>query len=199
MVCQNCSKEIDQDSSFCKHCGTSMNVCQICKKELDVDSKFCKHCGAAREATSLTRNTYTTVNAEASADIAPTELDAKEEVKGRNNPLALLFVVAIMISILYVALNPGVLDSIATYRPDSVSSSKSAKITLAEYNQIDMGMTYDRVKSIVGSAGEELTRTQIAGYTTFIVVWEGVGGNGANANVTFQNGEAIAKAQIGLK
>jgi len=176
-----------------------MNVCQICKKELDVDSKFCKHCGAAREATSLTRNTYTTVNAEASADIAPTELDAKEEVKGRNNPLALLFVVAIMISILYVALNPGVLDSIATYRPDSVSSSKSAKITLAEYNQIDMGMTYDRVKSIVGSAGEELTRTQIAGYTTFIVVWEGVGGNGANANVTFQNGEAIAKAQIGLK
>lgn len=199
MVCQNCSKEIDQDSSFCKHCGTSTNVCQICKKELDVDSKFCKHCGAAREATSLTRNTYASVNVEASADIAPTELDAKEEVKGRNNPLALFVVFAIMFGILIVAANPGLLDSIATYRPDSVSSSKSAKITLAEYNQIDMGMTYDRVKSIVGSSGEELTRTQIAGYTTFIVVWEGAGSNGANANVTFQNGEAIAKAQIGLK
>lgn len=49
MKCQNCNKEIDNDSNFCKYCGTKVvkaNVCPNCGSEhLPKDAKFCPDCG----------------------------------------------------------------------------------------------------------------------------------------------------------
>lgn len=84
-------------------------------------------------------------------------------------------------------------DLIAVYDKDS------EKITLDEYNRIKSGMGYDEVTEIVGSYGTEMARSEIAGYQSFIVSWDGIGSLGANANVTFSNGKVYAKAQLGLQ
>lgn len=84
-------------------------------------------------------------------------------------------------------------DLIAVYDKDS------DKMTLDEYNRIKSGMGYDEVTEIVGSYGTEMARSEIAGYQSFIVSWDGVGSLGANANVTFSSGKVYAKAQLGLQ
>lgn len=76
---------------------------------------------------------------------------------------------------------------------------ESLYITMDEYNQIQTGMTYDEVVAIVGSPGEVISTSTVAGYTVTMVAWYGDSYSGANANVTFSNGEVTAKAQIGLK
>nr|DAN07494.1 MAG TPA: zinc-ribbon domain protein [Caudoviricetes sp.] len=72
-------------------------------------------------------------------------------------------------------------------------------ITLAEFNRIEAGMRYEEVTEIIGSFGAEQARSEIAGYQSVIIAWDGNGSVGANANVTFSNGQVIAKAQIGLQ
>lgn len=73
-------------------------------------------------------------------------------------------------------------------------------ITREEFNQIKAVMTYQEVKDIVGSAGSIVAESTVAGYTTVIVSWDGDPANiGSNANVTFQNGVVVGKAQAGLK
>jgi len=58
-VCKNCRKEIDDDSNFCKHCGTNLKNntdnnkeqlkksehCYECGYAIVGDSKFCSECG----------------------------------------------------------------------------------------------------------------------------------------------------------
>lgn len=72
-------------------------------------------------------------------------------------------------------------------------------ITLAEFNKIETGMTYEEVTEIVGSEGAVTSKSSIAGYETMIVTWYANPNIGTNANVTFQNGKVIAKAQVGLQ
>lgn len=72
-------------------------------------------------------------------------------------------------------------------------------ITYEEYSKIQSDMTYNEVVEIVGSYGYEMSRVELSGYQTVIVAWDGKGSVGANANVTFQNGKVIAKAQFGLE
>jgi len=79
----------------------------------------------------------------------------------------------------------------------------SGKMTLEKYNKIENGMTYDQVKEIVGSDGEQLSEVgeKSSEFYTVMYSWAGSGSLGANANFTFQGNPAvlIAKAQIGLK
>lgn len=77
--------------------------------------------------------------------------------------------------------------------------SNSPKITMAEFEALNTGITYEEAVAIIGGAGEVLSQSDIAGYNTVIYMWEGYGSLGANANVTFQNNALVAKAQIGLK
>lgn len=85
----------------------------------------------------------------------------------------------------------------------SCGSDNSDKITLAEYNQIENGMTYDEVKGIIGSDGEVSAESGDKGAElyTIIYTWQGSGSTGANASLTFQGNPAkiVGKAQAGLK
>lgn len=74
----------------------------------------------------------------------------------------------------------------------------SELITMKEYNQIATGMTFDEVKEIVGSAGEISAQSKVNDIEIIIVTWYGNKLTGANANVTFTNGEVTGKAQVGL-
>ena len=60
-------------------------------------------------------------------------------------------------------------------------------------------MSHAQVKEIVGGAGKITAKSEVAGITTAVVEFEGSGSVGANANVTFQDGRVVAKAQYGLK
>lgn len=72
-------------------------------------------------------------------------------------------------------------------------------ITKAEYNRIKDDMSYSQVKFLVGGAGKLRASSYIGDYLTEIYSWKGRGLLGANANVTFQNGKVVGKAQYGLK
>ena len=80
--------------------------------------------------------------------------------------------------------------------------NSEASISLEEFNKIETGMTYKEVCDIVGGEGTLGSSVDVGigdEYKTEIYQWTGDGSIGANANVTFQAGKVISKAQIGLK
>lgn len=79
------------------------------------------------------------------------------------------------------------------------AKSEVQGITAEKFNAIESGMTYDEVVNIVGSDGELSSQVDIGDdeYKTEIYVWYGAV-TGSNANVTFQCGKVVAKAQLGL-
>ncbi len=79
------------------------------------------------------------------------------------------------------------------------SAPNDPTITASEFAAIRTGMTVDQVRAVVGGSGEVLAETDIAGMKGLVLMWEGRGSIGANANVQFQDGRVIGKAQIGLE
>ncbi len=59
-------------------------------------------------------------------------------------------------------------------------------------------MTYSQVKFLIGGPGELEVSSYIGRELTEIYSWKGNGSVGANANITFQDGKVIGKAQYGL-
>ena len=50
MYCENCKKQISDDSLFCPYCGNKpkkLNICDKCGKEIPEDSDFCPFCGSS--------------------------------------------------------------------------------------------------------------------------------------------------------
>jgi len=72
-----------------------------------------------------------------------------------------------------------------------------AGVTLAQYNQLQTGMSEQQVYAILGP-GTEISRSDIGGIVTVMYQWDG-DGFGANMNAMFQNGHLIQKAQFGLE
>ena len=75
-------------------------------------------------------------------------------------------------------------------------------ITLDEFNQIRNGMEYQEVFDIIGGRGELLSDVDLGfgdEYYTATYSWVGEGSLGANANVMFQGGKVVSKAQFGLE
>lgn len=108
------------------------------------------------------------------------------------------YIIAFSASVIILTMLVFAIPSILT----SLSSMDETKITLSEFNQIQNGMTYDEVIEIIGSPGELLSDVDIGlgqQYATKIYMWEGAGDYGSNANISFQGGRVILKAQIGLR
>lgn len=74
-------------------------------------------------------------------------------------------------------------------------------ISKAEFDQIKNGMSYEEVTAIIGGPGEVLSETGSEGeqFHTVMYMYEGEGKLGANANMMFQEGKLISKAQFGLE
>lgn len=196
---------VDTDKMFCRFCG----------KEIPGDSSYCSYCGRGLEYIAGEPKSEPSIDRTEKAEPTMKELldeaycDVKPKVKTRSyifryvllwSALVFIFICAIYFIENYTDLSKYFSDD--TTQSNKVSSSSTvndSSITLDEFNRIEMGMTYDEVVGIIGSYGSELSRSEIAGYTTVILMWEGSGSLGANANVTFQNGSVMAKAQFGLK
>ena len=78
-------------------------------------------------------------------------------------------------------------------------SSDENVMTLEKFNKIEVGMTYEEVVEIVGCEGELTSEASVGDHHSAIYTWKGKGSVGANAVITFSNGEVSAKAQAGLK
>ena len=83
--------------------------------------------------------------------------------------------------------------------PEANSGSFDAGpgLTLQHYGELRDGISYRRAASLLGSAGEEVSSTNIGGVRTVMYKW-GSGGM-ANMNAMFQDDKLVSKAQFGLK
>lgn len=70
------------------------------------------------------------------------------------------------------------------------------KVTMAKFKAIKKGMSYKQVVKILGFEGEEMSSSDVAGYSTVMYAWRNLGGS--NMNAMFQNGKLIMKGQFGL-
>lgn len=109
--------------------------------------------------------------------------------------LGVIIFFGIMCAVLFGALG----QNKAIQKSVSGVSDSSEYITMDEYNQIETGMSYEKVQEIVGSSGEISAESEVAGTKIIIVTWYGNGVAGSNANVTFTNNAVTTKAQVGLK
>ena len=163
---------------FCKNCG----------KELLSNEKYCSDCGKSviSEQTSCTND----------------KTAKRNKSKGKITGIVpgLILIVFIVIIVGFVNLTSTQTNSNPTNtneNKNSSTNSNGALITLDEFNKIETGMSYEDVVNIIGSNGTLSSESSIGNYTTQIYTWYG---NifGANANVTFQNGKVVGKAQAGL-
>ena len=79
------------------------------------------------------------------------------------------------------------------------TEQKQDRLNLEKFNKIETGMSYQEVVNIIGEEGTVLSESEIGNIKSTIYSWYGEGSIGANANVTFQNGKVVSKAQVGLK
>lgn len=79
------------------------------------------------------------------------------------------------------------------------TEQKQDRLNLEKFNKIETGMSYQEVVNIIGEEGTVLSESEIGNIKSTIYSWYGEGSIGANANITFQNGKVVSKAQVGLK
>lgn len=72
-----------------------------------------------------------------------------------------------------------------------------AEITLAEFDQISTGMTYEQVTTVVGSPGTVSSEMNTPGMASKSYKYDG--GTVSTAIVTFSDGKVQTKTQFGLK
>jgi hypothetical protein len=81
--------------------------------------------------------------------------------------------------------------------------SISNVVSLADYNQIQTGMSYTQVESIIGSPGTETAHTHMDGVSGVMpsiddVIYSWQNADGSNMLAMFQNDRLTTKAQAGL-
>ena len=70
-------------------------------------------------------------------------------------------------------------------------------ITAAKYAQLDTGMSYSDAAKVLGTDGEEVSRSSVPGVaTTVMYAWKNP--DGSNMTAMFQNGGLVMKSQYGL-
>lgn len=114
------------------------------------------------------------------------EYEKPVRTKNKKTKYSLIPIVAIVIAALFIG----------------IVQLDDSKISLSEFNSIQNGMSYEQVCEIVGGPGELLSDVDIGIGTQYagqVYMWEGNGSIGANANVVFQGGVVVSKAQFGLK
>jgi hypothetical protein len=92
------------------------------------------------------------------------------------------------------------LKAMADQQRAQALAQDASGISADEFAQIKTGMTQAQVEAIVGTSGDVMSETDIAGYKGLVLSFKGEDGTslGANAVVQFQNGRLILKSQFGL-
>lgn len=173
--CKSCQKEIDDKAKKCNHCQSDQRIWFAKHKILTgifivILLVTISNSGDknTKEQKNLNNETQTPIETQ---QISPT----KEVVKPTN------------------IVQPTKKETVK-----SVEKISSSGVTMSQFNNIKEGMTYNEVVSILGSSGELLSSSDMAGYKTVMYQWKGTSVMG-NMNAMFQNDKMITKAQFGLK
>jgi hypothetical protein len=172
--------------------------CPFCRSRIHHNATRCPKChGELTQAYAATPGGSTVavaseVHEQSSTETAVTQAAWK--------PVLRIFVlsaacIAALLGILLVVDSKPFGSTSLTARPPSIFAP-SPDVTMASYQRIQEGMTYEQVRSIIGKAGEELSRSEIAEYTTVMYMWKNT--NGSNMNAMFHNDRLVQKAQFGL-
>jgi len=72
----------------------------------------------------------------------------------------------------------------------------SSDISIAKFDKLELGMSYDEAKAIMGSDGNQTSEMKSGSYESSSYEWKGE--KFARISVRFQNGELVYRSQSGL-
>lgn len=118
--------------------------------------------------------------------------------------IALIVIVAVIAIAIALADNPP--QSVASVETQSStlvpSKSGDRRITSSQYNQIKSGMSYDQVKQIIGSEGQNIFESGDKGTGSYQISYMWTGADGGEATISFTGKDKLVvqmKSQSGLK
>lgn len=74
---------------------------------------------------------------------------------------------------------------------------QTSALTMAQYNQLKIGMRRSEVERILGGAGEEISSTSGGGVNFSVNKWSGE--NYTSVIISFRDDKIMSKSQVGLK
>jgi hypothetical protein len=80
----------------------------------------------------------------------------------------------------------------------ATAQTTNCKVSLAQYQSLEIGMSYSRAAAVLGCEGSELGRSEVAGFSTVMYIWQG-NSLAANMKAMFQNDALMFRAQFGLE
>ncbi|MGQ9867217.1 MAG: hypothetical protein ACUVSQ_13220 [Pseudanabaenaceae cyanobacterium] len=80
--------------------------------------------------------------------------------------------------------------------PAPTATPSPGALTLANFEQVQEGMDLATVQALLGSNGQAIAETEVAGSKAQVFSWKNA--DGSNAIVEFRDGKVTAKAQAGL-
>lgn len=222
--CWNCNAELGSDFTWCPYCQAQMNAapsgwkpnvrpgnppqatpmasspaqmgtktCWKCKNEVQNTRSSCPFCHAK-----VGQRDLTTGMAHNTTYWTPTNI-IKNIIGGGCLLLFLPFACPVVLRELRT--NPedrrpeGVVES-TDQRQRREAREPHPVVSKAQYDLIKPRMSYEQVVAIIGSQGEEMSRNELAGYTTVMYSWANA--DGTNMNAMFQNNRLVQKAQFRL-
>lgn len=149
-----------------------VNICPKCK--INVESDFCPNCGRRM-----------------------TKKKKEKKPMGCLTQIVGIILIIFGLSNVFRACSNMASDA-ADGIPESYQEEKASYATMEKFNQVQTGMSYDEVVSIMGSDGELSSESEVEGYKTQIYVWYAMNGY-SNMLVIIQDGVVSSKSQNGLE
>lgn len=114
---------------------------------------------------------------------------------GKYAGIALLALVALAM-IRNSGSEPATSTSVAAPAP---APAEPCGATLAEFYNLEIGMTYAAARDIIGCDGEILSQVSLGGTNSVMVSWNAQTAMFGSMNASFQNGQLVSRAQFRLK
>ena len=83
-----------------------------------------------------------------------------------------------------------------TSSPSTTSDAGSANLSIDNFNKIKLGMSYEDVKGVMGSDGNNTASSKVGSYESKSYQWKGE--RFASVRTRFRNGKLVYKSQSGL-